>query len=295
VTLLPNILHRYIDVDGTRIFYREAVPVGGAHDSPVLLLLHGFPTASHQYRRLMDAIGGTFRIIAPDYPGFGHSDAPLSTSDGGHFTYRFERLADVMERLLENLALTRFAMYVFDFGGPVGFRLAVRHPEWISGLIIQNANSYSKGLSSAARDFIAIRVDDDGAQARVREMLTLEATRGQYLTGTLDAELVCPDDWTLDQHFLDLPGRDQPQLDLAFDYHTNIEQYPAWQSWFRGNTPPTLIVWGRHDPFFVEAGAWAYRSDLPDAEVHLLDTGHFALQECLPTVAALAKDFLNRI
>ncbi|QKG24345.1 alpha/beta hydrolase family protein [Actinomadura verrucosospora] len=186
-------------------------------------------------------------------------------------------------------------MYVFDFGAPVGFRLAERHPEWIAGLAVQNGNAYTDGLSDAARDFIALRPGQDGAEETVRGLLTLDGTRGQYETGVADVEAIAPDGWTLDQHFLDLPGRKEAQVALAFDYHSNVERYPAWQAWLRAHTPPTLIVWGRGDPFFPEPGARAYLRDLPDAELHVLDTGHFALEDRLPEIAPLLAAFLDRL
>ncbi|MEU6752342.1 alpha/beta hydrolase [Spirillospora sp. NPDC046719] len=286
VPTLARTLHRYLDVDGVRVFYRESVPERAG--APVLLLLHGFPSASHQFRRLIDVLGARYRLIAPDYPGFGHTRVP----DG--FTYSFDRLADVIEGFVERLGLSRFVMYVFDFGAPVGFRLAERRPEWIAGLIVQNGNAYAEGLSDAARGFIALRPGRDGAEETIRALLTLEGTRGQYETGVADTEVVAPDGWTLDQHFLDLPGRKEAQVALAFDYHANVERYGAWQAWLREHTPPTLIVWGRGDPFFTEPGARAYLRDVPDAELHVLDTGHFALEDRLPEIAPLVAGFLDR-
>jgi putative NADH-flavin reductase/pimeloyl-ACP methyl ester carboxylesterase len=282
-TVLPYIVHRHVEVDGVRIFYREAQAPPGA---PTLLLLHGFPSASHQYRRLMDALGGRFRMIAPDYPGFGHSDTPSSNT--------FDALANAIEGFCRALGLDRFALYMFDFGAPVGFRLATRHPDWITGLVVQNANAYTIGLSALARDFIALRPEHEGADAGIRELLTLAATRDQYVHGTREPETIAPDGWTLDHHFLELPGRKQVQLDLAFDYKSNVALYPRWQAWLREHRPPTLVVWGRNDPFFVEAGAHAYKEDVPDARVHVLDTGHFALEERVDTIAPLVAAFLER-
>lgn len=282
---LPQVAHRYADVDGVRVFYREAGPA----DAPTLLLLHGFPSASHQYRRLIDALGGSFHLVAPDYPGFGHTEAPAD------FSYSFDALADVMEGFVQALGLSRFALYAFDFGGPVGMRLATRHPEWIAGLIVQNANAYTEGLSELALDFTAQRPGVEGAEERVRELLLLPVTRGQYEGGTSDPSLVAPDGWTLDQHFLDLPGRKEAQVALALDYHTNLALYPVWQRWLREHRPPTLVLWGTNDAFFGTAGARAYLDDLPDAELHLFDTGHFALEERLPDIAPLIADFLERL
>lgn len=287
---VPRVSHRFVHVEGLRLFYRET----GPPDAPTMLLLHGFPSASHQFRRLLDALGGHYRLIAPDYPGFGYSDAPTSATVGGTFTYTFDRLADVVEGFVEKLALRRFVAYVFDFGAPVGFRLATRHPERIAGLVVQNGNAYQEGLSATARDFISLRPEVEGAEDAIRELLTLPATRSQYETGASDPGLIPPDGWTLDQHFLDLPGRNQPQIDLAFDYHTNVERYREWQAWLRRHQPPTLIVWGRGDPFFPEPGAHAYLRDLPGAELHVFETGHFALEERLPEIAPLIADFVDR-
>ncbi|MEU1735183.1 alpha/beta hydrolase [Streptosporangium sp. NPDC020145] len=277
-----NIAHRFVDVDGVRVFYREAGPA----DAQTLLLLHGFPSASHQFGRLIDALGDRFHLVAPDYPGFGHTQAP----DG--FVYSFDRLADVVEGFVDRLGLGRFAVYMFDFGAPVGFRLAVRRPELVAGLVVQNGNAYEEGLSEQARGFIAL---GPGQEDQVRGLLTLEATRGQYEGGTSDPETISPDGWTLDQHFLDLPGRKEAQVALAFDYRSNVARYPEWQEWLRANRPPTLVVWGSNDPFFVAEGARAYLRDVPEAELHLFDTGHFALEEKLPEITPLIADFLERV
>ncbi|MCW3818493.1 alpha/beta hydrolase [Micromonospora sp. DR5-3] len=293
---VTRVAHRHVDVDGLRIFYRESVP--SEQESltrPPLLLLHGFPSASHQYRRLIDVLGDRHRLIAPDYPGFGHSDVPTPASAGGDFSYCFDRLADVMERFVDVLGLSRFVLYMFDFGAPVGFRLATRNSDRVAGLIVQNGNAYDEGLSDMARNFIALDRDDPGAEEQVRALLTLPATRAQYEGGTSNPDEVAPDGWTLDQHFLDQPGRSQPQIDLAFDYKSNLRQYGRWQEWLRTHRPPTLIVWGRKDPFFPASGAHAYLRDVPDGELHLFDTGHFALEEKLPEIAPLMADFLDRL
>ncbi|MQY16171.1 Haloalkane dehalogenase [Streptomyces sp. RB5] len=278
MTTVAHLSHRYADVDGVRVFYRETGP---AHGLP-LLLLHGFPSASHQFRRLMDALGTRFRLIAPDYPGFGHTEAPEG------FTYSFDGLADVMDGFVEKLGLDRFVLYVFDFGGPVGLRLAARNPSRIAGLIVQNANAYEEGLSALAKETIAAPAD------RLGDLFTLPVTRGQYEDGAGDTERMAPDGWTLDQHFLDLPGRREAQLALALDYKSNVALYPQWQQWLRDHRPPTLILWGTGDRIFPPAGAHAYLRDLPDAELHLFDTGHFALEESLPEIAPLIAGFLTR-
>ncbi|WP_084477714.1 alpha/beta fold hydrolase [Nocardia jejuensis] len=285
VVNVPHVRHRFAEVDGVRVFYRETGP---AH-APVLLLLHGFPSASHQFRRLMDALGGRYRMIAPDYPGFGHTEAPEG------FVYSFDRLADIVEGFVESLELNGFVLYAFDFGGPVGFRLATRHPEWIAGLIIQNANAYDDGMSEMARGMAANMPGVAGAAENVRQILELPVTRSQYEGGTSDPELIAPDGWTLDQHFLDALGRKDAQVELALNYHSNVELYPVWQQWLRDHRPPTLVLWGRNDAFFPEPGAHAYRRDLPDARVHLFDTGHFALEENLPEIAPLIADFVDSL
>jgi len=284
--VIARTAHRFLEVDDVAVFYRESLP--DHPDAPVLLLLHGFPSASHQFRRLIDLLGYRYRLIAPDYPGFGHTKTPED------FAYTFDQLADITEGFVQRLGLERFVMYMFDFGAPVGFRIAERHPAWINSLIVQNGNAYESGLSDGARDFIALRPDMPGAEANVRILLTTSGTRGQYEAGVTDPALVPPDGWTLDQHFLDLPGRKDAQVALAFDYHTNLERYDRWQAWLRNHTPPTLITWGSNDPFFPEPGARAYLRDVPNAELHLFDTGHFALEDHLPQIAPLIADFLDR-
>lgn len=285
-----DVLHRRIRVEGLEVFYREAGPPQG----PTLVLLHGFPSASHQYRRLIDRLRDRVHVVAPDYPGFGYSDAPASATTGGDFPYTFDRLADVVEAFLDSLGLTRFFLYVFDFGAPVGFRLATRHPDWIAGLIAQNGNAYEAGLGPQMQ--LQARYWDDraGMEETIRALITEDVTRAQYLTGAQRPERVPPDGWTLDQHFLDQPGRAQVMLDLLYDYRSNTALYPAWQAWLREHRPPLLLPWGRNDDFFPEAGARAYLADVPDAELHLLDGGHFALEEHLDTIADLTADFVTR-
>lgn len=265
--------HRFVDVDGIKVFYREA----GDESAPKLLLLHGFPSASHQYARLIEELKDDFHIIAPDHPGSGHSDAPQRQ-------YSFDFLADTIEKFLDTIGFTGFRMYVFDFGAPVGFRIATRHPEWIKGLIVQNGNAYEDGLSDLAWGFIRNR-DPQAA----RDLFALEYTKLGYLEGARDPETISPDTWTLDQHYLDL--RPEPQVDLFLDYHSNVARYPEWQAYLREHQPPTLITWGKGDPFFIEPGAKAYLRDLPDAQLHLLNTGHFALEEDLAEIAALIRGF----
>ncbi|MFD7400720.1 alpha/beta fold hydrolase [Streptomyces virginiae] len=284
---IPTIRHRTVEVDGVRVAYRESGPA----DGPVLLLLHGFPTASHQFARLMDALGDTpYRLIAPDHPGFGHTEAPAG------FTYTFDRLADITEGFTDALGLDRFALYVFDFGAPIGLRLAARRPERVTGLIVQNGNAYEEGLSDAARAFAGLRREVPGDEERVRGLFTLEGTRFQYETGVADTDLLSPDSWTLDVHHLGLPGRADAQADLAFDYASNFAHYPAWQAWLRTARIPVLVVWGAGDPFFTPAGAKAYLRDAPDAEVHIFEgASHFALETHLPQIAPLIEDFLTHL
>ncbi len=287
---LPDVFHRHVEIDGVRVFYREA----GRREAPTLLLLHGFPSSSAQYRRLMDALGRRYRMIAPDYPGFGYSDAPLPASAGGTYAYSFDELAHTIGGFCDALELQRYFLYMFDFGGPVGMRLALAHPERVAGLVVQNANVYHEGLSEIARTFVALRPGVPGAAEQARSLLTLEMTRRQYEGGAHDVTRIAPDGWTLDQHFLDQPGRKDIQVDLLLDYHSNVAHYAEWQAWLRRHRPPTLILWGGNDPFFIEAGAHAYLRDLPDAELHLFETGHFALEEEAPRMAALIAGFLER-
>ncbi|MFJ3878339.1 alpha/beta fold hydrolase [Streptomyces sp. NPDC090077] len=279
------IAHRTVDVDGVTVAYRESGPA----DGPVLLLLHGFPTASHQFTRLMDALADApVRLIAPDYPGFGRTTAPAG------FTYTFDRLADIVEGFTDALGLDRFALYAFDFGAPVGLRLATRRPDRVTHLIVQNGNAYDEGLSDAAREFAGLRREVPGNEERVRALFTEEGTRFQYETGVADPALVSPDNWTLDVHYLGLPGRADAQADLAFDYASNFAHYPAWQAWLRTAAVPVLVVWGAGDPFFTPAGAKAYLRDAPHADVHVFEgAGHFALETHLSEIAPLIRDFLT--
>lgn len=289
MTSTAAISHRTVDVDGLEIFYREQGPA----DGPAVLLLHGFPTASHQFRGLMPLLPPHFRVVAPDYPGFGYSESPESSTVGGPFVYSFDRLSKVMERFCEIVGLRKFALYVFDYGAPVGFRIAERRPDWISALVVQNANAYEEGLSDMARGLIALRRGVPEDAAKIMDVLSPEAIRAQYLTGAGDPASIAPDGWTLDSAFLALPGRKQIQVDLALDYGSNVQRYAAWQEWLSSSRPRTLILWGRNDPFFLEAGAHAYLRHLADAELHLYETGHFALEEKLPEIAPVTAAFLD--
>jgi pimeloyl-ACP methyl ester carboxylesterase len=280
--------YRSVPVDGTRVFYREA----GDPAAPAVLLLHGFPTSSHMFRALIPDLAAAYHVIAPDLPGFGFSDAPPRSA----FAYTFDHLAQVIDRFTETLALDRFALYVFDYGAPVGFRLALAHPERVTALISQNGNAYEDGLSAAWNPLQAYWRDPTPAhRAALRAFLNPEATRFQYLHGVADPELVAPESFTLDQLFLDRPGNAEIQLDLFGDYASNVKLYPSFQAYLRTHRPPTLVVWGQHDPFFLPAGAEAFRRDNPAAEVHLLPAGHFALETHAGEVARLIRDFLARV
>lgn len=258
-------------VGDTEVFYRVAGPA----DAPVLLLLHGFPTASHMFRDLIPHLAGRYRVIAPDLPGFGNTEAPPR----GTFTYSFDHLAQVIDGLTQALHLDRYALYIFDYGSPVGLRLAMAHPERVTAIISQNGNAYIEGLSDAWAPWRAYWADPTAENREAcRASLTPEAIRsGQYLHGA-DASLVSPDGYTLDTAYMARPGAEEIQLDLILDYASNLALYPAFQGYFRAHTPPLLAIWGRNDPHFLPAGALAFRGDLPEAEIVLLDTGHFALE-----------------
>ena len=279
--------YRTAKVDGINIFYREA----GAADAPAVVLLHGFPTSSHMFRNLIPVLAHRYRVIAPDYPAFGHSGTP----DRREFTYSFARFAELMDGLLNQLDVARYALYVQDYGAPVGYRLALRHPDRITALVVQNGNAYDEGLKQFWNPIKAYWAD--GSQAHreaLRAGLTLAATKSQYLDGVRDPSRVAPDAWLHDQALLDRPGIDQIMLDLFKDYGSNVTLYPQFQAFFRSRKPPTLIVWGKNDGIFPADGAHPYLRDLPDAELHLLDTGHFALEDKGDEISLLMLDFLDR-
>lgn len=280
--------YRRASVDGLEVFYREA----GPRDGPVLLLLHGFPSSSHMFRDLIPRLADRFRVIAPDYVGFGYSAQPPRD----RFRYTFDNLASVLERLLfTELRLARFAIYVQDYGAPIGFRIATRHQDAIEAIIVQNGNAYVEGISKAFAPFEPFwKERTPETEAPIRGLLTADFTRSQYTHGASAPERVSPDAYTFDQIFLDRPGNADVQLDLFHDYQSNVQLYPEWQAYFRERRPRTLIVWGRNDPFFTEAGARAYLRDLPDAELHLLDAGHFLLEQEVDAAAALIRAFLTR-
>ncbi|MET0552023.1 MAG: alpha/beta hydrolase [Vicinamibacteria bacterium] len=286
-TTRPRTAHRTVEVDGLSIFYREA----GPQDAPTILLLHGFPSSSRMFRDLIPALADRFHVVAPDYPGFGQSSMPPLAD----FDYSFDRLAGVMERFTERLGLSRYSLYVQDYGAPVGFRLAVRHPERVQALVIQNGNAYDEGLREFWDPLKAYwRDPSDAHRAALAQSLELPATRWQYTHGARRPELVSPDNWLVDQYLLDRPGNKAIQLQLFYSYGSNPPLYPQWQEYFRRHQPPTLIVWGRNDPIFPPEGAHPYRRDLKDVELHLLETGHFALEEDGDEIARLMRAFLER-
>jgi pimeloyl-ACP methyl ester carboxylesterase len=277
-----------VDVDGFTVAYREA----GAPGVPVILLLHGFPSAGHMFRDLMPLLAGRYRLVAPDLPGFGQSDLPPHTE----FTYSFDNIATVIDRFTEVLGLTRYAIYVFDYGAPTGFRLALRHPERITAIISQNGNAYVEGLSEGWNPIRAYweAATPENRQA-LRAMLAPETTVWQYIHGVPDEikAAVSPDGYTLDNHYLARPGVDEAQLDLFGDYKSNVALYPAFQDYFRTYKPRFLAVWGRNDPFFLPAGAEAFRRDLPDATIRFFDTGHFALETHANEIATEIVAFME--
>jgi pimeloyl-ACP methyl ester carboxylesterase len=283
----PRTHYRTAMVDGVSIFFREAGPL----DAPVVVLLHGFPASSHMYRELIPALAGRYRVIAPDYPGFGQSAAP----DRSTFEYSFAHFAELTDDLLGDLHVTRYALYVQDYGAPVGYRLALRHPERVTALVVQNGNAYEEGLREFWTPLKAYWADGTPQHRdALRAGLTLAATRSQYVGGVRDPSRVSPDTWVVDQALLDRPGIDEVMLDLFKDYGQNVALYPKFQAFFRARRPPTLIVWGKNDVIFPAEGARPYLRDLPDAELHLLDTGHFALEDKGEEIAALMVDFLDR-
>lgn len=287
---LPVLSHTVVTVGGVPVAYREA---GRRTGAPTVLLLHGFPSGAHQFRRLIDVLGPEHHVLAPDYPGFGATGTDFSFAANAPWT--FDWLADVVEGFLDSLRIERVVAYVFDWGGPILLRIAERRPDLIRGLVIQNANIYDEGLSDAARAFIALDETDSGAVESVLDLLHEHSTRSQYLSGARRPEAVAPESWLLDQAYLDRGERTGIQVRLAFDYKSNLRRYSGWQAWLRHHQPPTLVVWGRHDPFFTVDGALAYLRDVPHADVHLLDTGHFALEERVDTVASLMLAFLDRL
>ncbi|WP_407730715.1 alpha/beta fold hydrolase [Pseudomonas helleri] len=268
----PVVRYKHIEADGVRVFYREA----GDPSAPVMLLLHGFPSSSHMFRDLIPLLAAHYRVIAPDLPGFGFTEVPEARG----YSYSFDNLAITMGHFVDALKLTRYALYVFDYGAPVGFRLAVAQPQRVSALVSQNGNVYLEGLGDAWAPIRAYWAEPTAANREVirNAVLSLEGTRYQYLHGVERPELVAPESWMLDLLLMQRPGNDDIQLDLFLDYRNNLTLYPQFQAFFKAAQVPTLVIWGKHDPFFIPPGAHAYKTDNPNAVVELLDTGHFALE-----------------
>lgn len=285
--LAEQVRHRTVTVDGVEVFYREAGPA----DAPVLLLLHGFPTSSHMFRDLIPRLSQRYRVIAPDYPGFGYSAAPPREK----FAYTFDHYAQIVDKFTQQLGVNRYALYVMDYGAPVGYRLATAHPERVTAFVVQNGNAYDEGITGFWDPIKAYwRTGAAPEREALRWLTSLKATQWQYTDGVRDTTLLSPDAWTHDQAGLDRPGNQEIQLDLFYDYRNNLPLYPQWQRYFRERKPPMLVVWGANDQIFVAAGAAPYRRDNPNAQVHMLDTGHFALETHGPQIARLINGFLDR-
>ena len=279
--------YQHAIVDGSKIFYREA----GPQSAPTILLLHGFPTSSHMFRNLIPALADRYRVIAPDLPGFGFSDAP----DRKHFRYTFENLAKVIDKFTQTFGLERYAIYVFDYGAPVGFRLALAHPDRVAAIVSQNGNAYEVGLSQGWNPIQKYWSEPTAKnRAALRDFLTPEATKFQYLHGVQDETLVAPEAYQLDSALLTRPGNDEIQLDLFLDYASNVALYPKFQEYFRARRPPMLAVWGKNDPFFLPPRAEAFKRDNPNAEVHFYETGHFALETHHREIGETIREFLGR-
>ena len=283
-----NIRHKTIEVDGLEIFYREA----GLDNAPTILLLHGFPTSSHMFRNLIPALSDKFHLVAPDYPGFGNSSMP----NVDEFDYTFDHFAEIIESFIEKLGLKTYSLYVMDYGAPVGYRIAAKHPERVESLIVQNGNAYEEGLKEFWDPIKAYWKEKSKENADVLKtsLLTIEATKWQYTNGVRNPETIAPENWFHDQYLIDRPGNKDIQLQMFYDYGSNPPLYPGWQAYFREYQPPTLIVWGKNDYIFPAEGAHPYKRDLKNVEFHLLDTGHFALEEDGDFIANRIRDFLEK-
>ena len=285
---LAVVHHRSMEIQGLEIAYREA----GDPSQPTMLLLHGFPTSSHMFRNLIPVIGAKYHVIAPDYPGYGASAAPAV----GDFDYSFDNFADIVGELVERMEVSSYALYLMDYGAPVGYRLFAEHPERVTGFVIQNGNAYEEGLREFWDPLRAYWADPSKENGDpLRGFLTLDATKWQYTHGVGDVSRVSPDTWHHDQYLLDRPGNQEIQLAMFYDYRTNVAEYPKWQALFREYDPPALLVWGQNDHIFPAEGAHPYKRDLSDLEFHLLPTGHFALEEFGGVIAERMLAFLDRI
>lgn len=282
-----RVAYKTVKVDGLDVFYREA----GSPSNPTILLLHGFPTSSQMFRNLIPRLAGRYHLVAPDYPGYGFSSAPPVDK----FDYTFDNLANVVDEFAQALKLDRYSLYVMDYGAPVGYRLAVKHPERVQALVVQNGNAYDEGLRAFWDPFRAYWKDRSEKNAdAMRKLLTIDATKWQYTNGVRDVSSIDPDAWTTDQYLLDRPGNQDIQLALFYSYGSNPPLYPEWQAYFRKYQPPTLIVWGKNDFIFPAEGAEPYKRDLKNLEFHLLDTGHFALEEDGDVIAGYMETFLDK-
>jgi pimeloyl-ACP methyl ester carboxylesterase len=275
-------------VDGLEIFYREA----GSRQNPTLLLLHSFPTSSDMFRNLIPALADKFHLIAPDYPGFGNSSMPSVKE----FDYTFDHLAEIVEKFLIAINVERYSLYVMDYGAPVGFRIATKHPERVQALIVQNGNAYEEGLSKFWLPLQAYwkNPDNEDLAKPLRPFFALDGIKWQYTDGTRNPHAISPDNWNIDCHFASRPGNDEIQMALFYDYRTNPKLYPTWQEYFRKHQPPTLVVWGKNDAIFPAEGAEPFARDLKNVELHLLDTGHFALEEDGEVIAKYIRTFLSK-
>jgi pimeloyl-ACP methyl ester carboxylesterase len=284
---LTAVRYKTEKIDGLDIFYREA----GPQDAPTVLLLHGFPTSSHMFRNLIPRLADKYHVIAPDYPGYGNSSMPLVDE----FEYTFDNMTDIVDKLIQKIGVTKYSIYLMDYGAPVGFRLATKHPERVESLIIQNGNAYDEGLRDFWIPLKAYWKDKSPENEKgLRGLLTLDATKWQYTHGVRDVQTISPDNWGHVQPLLDRAGNQEIQLAMFYDYGTNPAMYPKWQAYLREHQPPTLIVWGQNDQIFPADGAHPYKNDLTNVELHLLDTGHFALEEDGETIAQYMLNFLEK-
>jgi len=284
---MTKIKNQTITVDGQTVFYREA---GDKENAPTILLLHGFPTSSHMFRNLIPALADKFHLVAPDYPGFGYSSMPSAEK----FEYTFDHLAEIVDKFLKQIGVERYSLYVMDYGAPIGYRIAVKHPEKIEALIVQNGNAYEEGLGEFWEPLRAYWDEpNEKNKNALKKFLTMEATRWQYTHGVKNENTINPDNWIHDQLLLDRPGNNEIQLQLFYDYKSNPPLYPQWQEYFRKYQPPTLVVWGKNDIIFPKEGAIPYQHDLKNIQIHLLNTGHFALEEESELIAELISRFLS--